>query len=140
MGQTVQLIATVSPELADNKSLQWTSSNEAVATVDQSGLVTAIAIGSAIIWVKTTDGSGVYAECSVEVTDGAGIADVTDDGISITTGPFIATVHGINEDTIIRLFDMGGKMLYFGNGPRIEVAQSGIYILVVNNNTFKIKL
>lgn len=69
-----------------------------------------------------------------------GIEDITIDGIFITTEPFIATVHGANENTIIRLFDMNGKTLYIGNTPRVEVAQSGVYVLVVNNKIYKIKL
>jgi len=66
-GQTVQLTATVSPELADNKTLEWTSSNETVATVDQNGLVTAVAQGTAVITVKSTDGSEISATCNITV-------------------------------------------------------------------------
>ncbi len=66
-GQTVQLIATVSPELADNTTLIWNSSNDDVATVDQTGLVTAISQGSAIITATATDGSEVYASCQIIV-------------------------------------------------------------------------
>ena len=39
-GKTLQLKATVSPNDADNKNVKWTSSNNSVATVSQSGLVT----------------------------------------------------------------------------------------------------
>ena len=41
-GDTVQLIATVLPEDADNKNVVWTSSDESIATVDANGLVTTI--------------------------------------------------------------------------------------------------
>lgn len=139
IGESAQLIASVLPENSTNKELVWTSSDESVATV-QNGLVLAHKLGTATIRVEATDGSGVFAECTVEVTDGAGIEDVTADGIYITTEPFIATVHGANENTMIRLFDMSGKMLYKGTEPRVEVGQSGFYILVVNNKTFNIKL
>lgn len=66
-GHTTQLTATVSPENAENKTLAWTSSNESVATVTQEGLVTAIAQGSAIITVRTSDGSDLAAICEVKV-------------------------------------------------------------------------
>jgi len=138
-GEFKEITATVFPDNATVSEVTWDSSDESVATV-QNGLILAHKLGSAVIRVEATDGSGVYAECTVYVTDGAGIADVTADGISIITEPFIATVHGANEDTIIRLFDMSGKMLYQGNDPRVEVAQSGVYILFVNSKTFKIKL
>lgn len=139
-GQTLQLNATITPEQADDKTLQWISSNEAIATVDQSGLVTAVAKGSAKIRVESVDGSGVYAECDVEVYPYSGINTISADGIQITTEPFIATIHGVEEGTVIRLFDMSGNILYLGSEPRVEVGQTGLYILVVNNKAYKIKL
>lgn len=139
-GQTLQLNATITPEQADDKTLQWISSNETIATVDQSGLVTAVAKGSAKIRVESVDGSGVYAECDVEVYPYSGINTISADGIQITTEPFIATIQGVEEGTTIRLFDMSGNILYLGSEPRVEVGQTGIYILVVNNKAYKIKL
>ena len=65
--ETLALIATVNPETATDKSLEWTSDNEAVATVNQNGVVTAIATGEAIITVKAKDGSNVTATCTVNV-------------------------------------------------------------------------
>ncbi|MBQ5723202.1 MAG: Ig domain-containing protein, partial [Muribaculaceae bacterium] len=65
--QTTTLVATVLPESATDKSVTWTSSNEAVATVDANGMVTAIAVGEAIITATTTDGSDLSASCKVTV-------------------------------------------------------------------------
>lgn len=138
-GEFREISATVLPDDATNAEIVWASSDESVATV-QNGLILARKLGSAIIRVEATDGSGVYAECMVEVADESGISGVAADGIYITTEPLIALVHGTNEDTVIRLLDMGGKVLYIGNNPRIEVAHPGVYILVVNDKTFKIKL
>jgi plastocyanin len=47
--------------------LNWTSGNVSVATVDSSGLVTAIAPGNVIITATTTDGSNISASCTVTV-------------------------------------------------------------------------
>ena len=55
-GETVQLIASVTPDNAVNKKLTWTTSDSSVATVDENGLVTAVANGTAIITVTTEDG------------------------------------------------------------------------------------
>ena len=65
--ETLTLVATVLPELTTNKSLTWTSSNEAVATVDVNGVVTAIALGEATITATTTDGTNLSASCQVTV-------------------------------------------------------------------------
>ena len=57
IGNTYQLTATVLPADASDKSVTWSSSDEAVATVSDAGLVTAVAQGTATITVTTTDGS-----------------------------------------------------------------------------------
>lgn len=134
-----EITATVLPDDATNSEILWSSSDASVASA-QNGLILAHKSGTAVIRVDSTDGSGVFAECNVVVTDYDGIYDVTADGFSICTEPFVATVHGIKEDTIIRLYDIYGKILYVGNGPSVEVNQSGVYILVVNDRTFNIKL
>ena len=72
VGQTLQLTATIAPENATNKEYSWSSSDEDVATVDENGLVSAIAAGPAIITVTTTDG-GKTATCTVTVKAKEGI-------------------------------------------------------------------
>ncbi len=66
-GAGAQLTATVSPGTASNKSVTWSSSNTAVATVNGSGYVTAVGNGTATITVKTAEG-GKIASCTVNVT------------------------------------------------------------------------
>ena len=66
-GETMILTATVTPDDADDTSVTWNSSDEAVATVDAQGKVTAVASGFAIITATANDGSGVCASCDVTV-------------------------------------------------------------------------
>ena len=66
-GSTKQLQATVLPSNATDKSVSWTSSNDSVAQVSSSGLVTAKSVGTATITCKANDGSGKSATCSVTV-------------------------------------------------------------------------
>ena len=67
LNASTQLMATVLPWSATNKKVKWECSNKGVATVDQTGKVTAVALGSCTITCSATDGSGVKAECKVEV-------------------------------------------------------------------------
>lgn len=55
VGESVQLIDEISPVNASNKAVTWSSSDSAVAKVDNDGTVTAVKVGSATITVKTTD-------------------------------------------------------------------------------------
>ena len=70
VGATASLVATVLPVNATISSVSWSSSDETIATVSTSGVVTAIAVGSAIITVTTADGEKV-ATCAVTVTEEA---------------------------------------------------------------------
>ena len=54
---TQQLDAVVAPADATNKNVSWTSSNTAVASVNNTGLVTGIAAGNATITATTQDGN-----------------------------------------------------------------------------------
>ena len=65
-GETAQLNATVLPSNATNKDVTWESSNTSVATVDASGLVTAVGAGTATITVTTQDGNHTDT-CTVTV-------------------------------------------------------------------------
>ena len=66
VGATVQLTATVSPSNATTPAVSWSSNNTAVATVSTSGLVTAVAAGTATITVTTQDG-GFTANSTITV-------------------------------------------------------------------------
>ncbi len=64
INSTQQLAATIAPANASNQSVTWSSSNTAVATVNSTGLVTALTAGTATITVTTQDG-GITATCLV---------------------------------------------------------------------------
>lgn len=66
VGQTQLLQATVQPSNATNKSLTWESDHQEIASVDQTGRVTAKTEGTATITVKTVDGNKT-ATCTVKV-------------------------------------------------------------------------
>lgn len=70
IGNSETLHATIAPENATDKTVTWSSSNSAVATVDGSGKVTAVASGIAMITVTTKDG-GKTATCLVTVPEPA---------------------------------------------------------------------
>ena len=65
--ETSTLTATVLPSDADNKEVEWTSSDEAVAEVSADGCITAKAEGTCVITCAAKDGSGVKGECQVTV-------------------------------------------------------------------------
>ena len=88
VGATLQLTATVTPDDAADKSLTWTSSNTAVATVDTNGKVTAVANGTCTITATSADG-GQTATSTITVNisdDGSGSGNGSGDGSNAGTG------------------------------------------------------
>jgi len=77
LNRTAQLQAYVYPSDADNPAVTWESSDTNVATVDESGLVTAVGDGSCVITCRATDGSNVSNTCGVTVqtVDDSGYID-----------------------------------------------------------------
>ena len=66
IGQIYQFSADVAPELATDKSLNWSSSNANIVTIDKNGKMVALKVGYAYIEAKSSDGL-VVAKCSVNV-------------------------------------------------------------------------
>ena len=67
VGKSQTLTATISPDRAENKTVVWTSSNPAVASV-VNGLVTALSQGTTTITATTIDGNKT-ASCEIKVVD-----------------------------------------------------------------------
>ena len=118
-GVSVLLIATVLPEDATDKTLIWSSTDEDVATVDQTGLVTIHQVGSTIITATTTDGSDIKAECYI-----SGVSWVD----SIENGSITADVYTINGLLIKAKAD----------NRFISTLEKGTYILRIGSVTHKI--
>ena len=81
-GDTYELVATINPINASEKTATWSSSNTSVSTVSSSGIVTANTVGTATITVKTDDG-GKTASCSVTVKP-VSVSSVTLDKETLT--------------------------------------------------------
>ena len=82
VGGTLTLTPTIAPDDATDKSVTWTTSDAAVATVDGNGVVTAQGLGTATITATATNGTAdtsddVTATCTVNVYPwaGSGTAD-----------------------------------------------------------------
>lgn len=102
---TKQLTAVVYPTNAANKNVTWTSNNNDVATVDDTGLVTAKAVGTATITATTEDG-GHTDTCVVTVTNNA-TKEVT---------MFVNTLHAVpNEDYLIGYTTTNGDTYIMSN-------------------------
>lgn len=92
VGGTTQLRVTITPTDATNQNVKWSSKQEAIATVSQSGVVTGKTAGVAHIVASAQDGSKVTGEAQITVTAptlGTLTVGATHgaDGYSVTVSP-----------------------------------------------------
>ena len=92
---THQLNATVTPSNATNTDYVWASADESIATVSESGLVTAVGVGGTTITATAQDGSGIYGSCTVTVS---AKPQTTDYQIDATTTTQVTTN---SESTVV---------------------------------------
>lgn len=134
-GTVKQLTATVGKDVTD-KTIVWTSSNLEIATVDNNGLISAMALGETTITAKCGD---VSAQCKVTVVPINVIAVVLDKGflnvnvgesqtLKATVTPENATDKTVawNSDMPqIATVDQNGKVTGVGPGTTTITASSG---------------
>ena len=139
IGATLQLSATVQPLTAANKTLQWSTSDEKVATVDQSGKVTATGDGTCTITAISTDGTNISAECAVTVDSKVYVTSIVVEPATLalftgqtgelkaTVEPADATVPDIvwsSSNDEIAVVDQSGKVTAVAAGEAIITAAS----------------
>lgn len=127
IGKSEILTATIEPNNAEDKSIEWKAEPSTIATVDQNGKVTGVAVGSVTITATAKDGSRKSASCTVTVeqeeSDWAKIAEVakliaedntitrdretvTKGGMTITVGEtFYVKYDGVIKEVIVLGFN-----------------------------------
>ena len=136
VGSTYSIEYLIMPEDATDKSLEWTSSDPAVAAVDETGTVTAVGAGDAVITAATKDGSNRKFQVrihvptlrcdteSVSVTEPGGTPiklnyygnDLENDLIVSVTGKcfeYEITGSGNEAEVMIRPFTVGEGTISF---------------------------
>lgn len=140
-GEELTLTATVYPANADNKRVTWSSSDETIATVTE-GLVTAHAVGKAIIQVKTEEG-GYTARCEVTVeTDPTSIEAIGKSHRLRITREYLYLE--LPQAQTIYLVDLAGRSCTSiaceagENRIPVQAYPSGIYLLRMELGTVKV--
>ncbi|MDE6084269.1 MAG: Ig-like domain-containing protein, partial [Muribaculaceae bacterium] len=143
VGDVHTLTAYVYPDEASNKSVSWYSDNETVATVDQNGIVTAMAEGTANIYATATDGSGAQTYCIVTVYDSNTAVDaVAGEEVKVTVEGSEIVVTGAADGCPVALYGADGKVYYstVSNGAeiRMSIVSGQMYIVKAGNVTKKV--
>ena len=139
VGDSCMLAVTFNPTDATDKSLNWSSGNTAVATVDGSGKVIAVAKGSAKI--KATSSNGKTAECTVTVEEKTIQVDsiTVNDKLSLKVGESCALSVTFNpadatDKTLKWSSDKTAVATVDSNGKVTAVAVGSAKITATSNN------
>ena len=122
-GKTVTLVPSVYPTTLEDKSVTWTSSNTAIASVTTDGKVKGIKAGTATI-TCTSNVTGLSATCKVTVTATSGTRSLSgdDDG---TTG---IDAVGEGETEPYDVYDLSGRMVLH-QVTSLDGLSKGVYIV-----------
>ncbi|MBQ4083203.1 MAG: Ig domain-containing protein, partial [Bacteroidaceae bacterium] len=112
-GETLTLTVATAPSYATDHSVTWSSSDEAVATVDTNGKVEAIAAGTATITATANDGSGLTATCKVTVQKKMAdrISNTADTVFRVQNQKGSISILGLAKGTVVSVYDIAGQMI-----------------------------
>jgi uncharacterized protein YjdB len=145
-GQLATLIASVFPPDANDPLVNWWSDDDAVATVDENGEVTANSVDSTYIHVSTNDG-GFRDSCLLIVTPGTGVLTFQANNISIYPNPtreFLNIQIGSTKAFQVDLTSITGQILRSFNMDQksfqidLSSFQKGAYFITIRTDDFVI--
>jgi uncharacterized protein YjdB len=135
VGQSARLGYVLLPSNASTNTVTWTSSNTKVATVDNTGYVTAKAVGTTVIMLKAIDGNHT-AYCTLTVKRSATGVKLDVSTLKLTAGEAYVlkptftpadstdtTVYWESSDTKVAIVDSNGKITAKATGSTIIMAK-----------------
>lgn len=138
LGQVYTLKATVLPKTATNQTVTWSSSDAKIVKVSDSGVLTAVADGTATITVKTQDG-GFSASCDVTVNPKVPVTGLTLDTTSLTIEvgqyyTFVATIKPSNASEKGLKWKTSDKSIMSGSQTgRLKAHAPGTCVITVTS-------
>lgn len=132
IGATQQLTPTVAPANATNKTVMYSSNNNSVATVNASGLVTAIGSGSATITVATQDGAKTAT--SVITVNSSNVAVTS---VSLNPTSAALAVGGTQQltATVLPSNATNKSVTYTSNNTGVATVNASGLVTAISNGT-----
>ncbi len=126
LGASLRISATVSPSNADNKTLSYSSSNEAVATISEDGILTTVGEGTTTITVSSTDGSEVSATVNITVYN------FELESVEVTNAPDFEVVVGssLRLRTSVTPSEASVTMSYESSDENVATVTGGMLTMV----------
>ncbi|MFN8206349.1 MAG: Ig-like domain-containing protein [Bacteroidales bacterium] len=138
---TLQLSAAVTPAEATVASVIWSVDNEAIATIDQNGLLTAVADGNVVVTATAGDHQGATGTVTVAVSNQVGVAELSGRSFRMYPNPVVNVLNVDTKDVNanVAIYNSVGQkvaeMISTNNQARFDVRglAHGVYFVRVNN-------
>lgn len=135
---TYKLNATVLPNNATNPALTWTSTDNSIATVDATGLVTVRSKGSVVITASTTDGSAISVSCTAQIHSVVANEAIEPSRICAADGALHLTLP---SPTTVLIYNVSGAMvkrLALPAGNHVQPLPAGVYVVRTGERVEKV--
>ncbi|KAB8138114.1 metallophosphoesterase [Gracilibacillus oryzae] len=146
VGESEQLEATVLPEDASEKSVEWSVIDESpVVSVSAEGKITALAAGEATVRVTSQTNPDIFAEAVIRVTEDTGGEEPTEPSITLNKTE-VDLLVGESEQILVTVLpendtDKEVEWSVVGESPVVSVSQDGmIEALTTGEATVRVAL
>ncbi|MFY0607611.1 MAG: Ig-like domain-containing protein [Cyclobacteriaceae bacterium] len=132
IGDSLLVMASVLPQEAENKSIVWSSSADAIATVSQEGWIYAEGLGTGTITITAQDGSNVTGSFEVEIIEASFVA--FDDN-----NKYLTTDYKSGETLEVSCnYNVGQGNTVAGNGVKFWLREITPAFAVINDHTVEV--
>lgn len=138
-GTTIQVSTSVFINgIISDEPVEWSSSDDSIATVSDSGVISLLSNGSAVVTVKMSNNTDVKKDISISVVDSP------DEQIEIVCYPVsdgvVEILQGIQQDFSCYLYENGVRLLdTFTFSIETDLPSSYYSFVIVDGNNFSIK-
>jgi xyloglucan-specific exo-beta-1,4-glucanase len=141
-GGSLQLLATVTPANATNKTVTWSLDNTGLATLSLTGMLTAKNSGTVRVRATANDGSAVFGELEVTIKSQVvtSVAESPDPAFKIYPNPAttVVVIEGVQVINTVEIITTDGRstgLVGHGSGKtviNVNTLPPGIYILKIS--------
>lgn len=140
LGDSFTPSVTLSPADHTGETLNWSSSDKSVATVNPEGEIVAVGYGVATITLTVTNSNGttVSASCVVIVSSATGIDGTSTAGFAVTVNGREIIVTGLGETDHADVYNISGRLVATGKGNCIIPVSAGLYVVKADGKAVKV--